>query len=207
MPDIARNKVIYGGQVLIDLTNDTVTAADVLAGVSFHLPDGTIATGTCTYDADTSDADAVVAEVLAGKTFYKGGQKLTGTMPNRGSQTGVISTKNGSVTILNGYHDGSGAISIDPIEVAKLIEGNIKAGITILGVTGTYAGETVVASCSYRRIGAYVGYRFGLYQPGQRGCDQLHGDSEQRRGLHGHNRRRSALIDNDSERRGDRCLM
>ena len=146
MPDIARNKVIYGGQVLIDLTNDTVTAADVLAGVSFHLPDGTIATGTCTYDADTSDADAVVAEVLAGKTFYKGGQKLTGTMPNRGSQTGTISTKDGSVTILNGYHDGSGAVTIDPIEVAKLIEGNIKAGITILGVTGTYAGEPVVAS-------------------------------------------------------------
>lgn len=40
------NKVTYNNQVLIDLTSDTVTAGDVRQGVTFHLPNGEIATGT-----------------------------------------------------------------------------------------------------------------------------------------------------------------
>ena len=62
------NKVIYGGQTLLDLTQDDVTASDVLTGKKFHLPSGAQGTGTCTYDADTSDATAVAAEILTGKT-------------------------------------------------------------------------------------------------------------------------------------------
>jgi hypothetical protein len=137
----AANKIIYGGRVLIDLTSDTVDASHLLYGYTAHGADGSLITGSCTYDADTSDADAVVAEVLSGKTFYKNGSKLTGTMPNRGAQTGTISTKNGSVTILNGYHDGSGTVSIDPTEVAKIIAENIRENVTILGVTGTMSGS------------------------------------------------------------------
>lgn len=136
-----KNKVIYGGQTLIDLTNDDVTRADVAAGKQFHLPTGEITTGTNTYDADTSDATAVAAEILSGKTAYKAGQELTGTMPNRGSQTGTINTKAGSVTIQQGYHDGGGSISIDSAEQAKIIAANIREGITILGVEGTMSGS------------------------------------------------------------------
>lgn len=40
------NKVVYDGTTLIDLTSDTVTAADVLSGVTFHLASGVQATGT-----------------------------------------------------------------------------------------------------------------------------------------------------------------
>lgn len=43
---MAINKVIYGGTTLIDLTGDDVTAADVVSGTSFHLPDGTQGTGS-----------------------------------------------------------------------------------------------------------------------------------------------------------------
>ena len=39
-----KNKVIYGGQTLIDLTQDDVTAADVQSGKKFHLPSGALAT-------------------------------------------------------------------------------------------------------------------------------------------------------------------
>lgn len=139
------NKVIYAGDVLIDLTSDDVAASDVLYGKKFHKPSGEPGTGTCTYDADTSDADAVAAEILSGKTAYKNGGKLTGTMPNRGGQTGYISTKAGTVTIQNGYHDGSGYVGIDATEQAKIIAENIKDGIEILGVEGTYTGEGVTA--------------------------------------------------------------
>lgn len=139
------NKVIYGGNTLIDLTGDTVTASDVLKNVTFHLPSGASGTGSCEYDVDSSDCTAVVAEVLSGKTFAKGGAVLTGTMPNRGAATGTISTKAGTYTIAQGYHDGSGKVSISSTEQAKIIATNIKSGVSILGVTGSYSGEAVTA--------------------------------------------------------------
>lgn len=139
------NKVIYGGTTLIDLTNDDVTAADVLRGISFHLPSGEQVTGTCAYDADTSDATAVAAEILEGRTSYKNGVKITGTMPNRGGVSGYISTKAGEYVIPIGSHDGSGRVSIDSTEQAKIIPGNIKSGVEILGVTGDYSGSSVSA--------------------------------------------------------------
>ena len=64
-------------------------------------------------------------------------------MPNRGAVTGVIDTVAGEYTIQQGYHDGSGKVKIDPIEQAKIIPGNIKAGVEILGKTGTYSGEAI----------------------------------------------------------------
>lgn len=139
------NKVIYAGETLIDLTGDDVTPSDVLSRIRFHLPSGAIAYGTCTYDADTSDATVVAPEILSGKTAYRSGTKLTGTMPNRGSQIGYIFSKGASVAIQNGYHDGSGSVSIDATEQAKIIAENIKDGVEILGVTGTYTGEGVTA--------------------------------------------------------------
>lgn len=138
------NKVVLAdGTTLIDLTADDVTRASVLNGMKFHLPSGEGTTGICTYDADTSDADAVAAEILYGKTAYKAGSKLTGTMPNNGGVTGTINTKTGQYSVPAGYHDGSGKVGISSTEQAKIIAGNIKAGIQILGVTGTYSGETV----------------------------------------------------------------
>lgn len=141
MPDPVINKVIFGGNTLIDLTGDTVTAADVLKNVTFHLPSGVTTTGTCEYDVDSSDCTAVVAEVLSTKTFAKGGQVLTGTMPNRGAVTGTIATKSQQYTIQQGYHDGSGKVSIASTEQAKLIPTNIRSGVTVLGVEGTMSGS------------------------------------------------------------------
>lgn len=62
-------------------------------------------------------------------------------MPNRGGASGTISTVDGTYSIQQGYHDGSGSVSIDSTEQAKIIAGNIKSGVEILGVTGTYEGE------------------------------------------------------------------
>lgn len=135
------NKVIYGGRTLIDLTGDTVTASDILVGKTAHDKTGAEVEGTCTYDADTSDATAAAAEILATKTAYVDGAKVTGSMPNRGAVTGTISTKAGQYTIPQGYHDGSGKVGISSTEQAKIIAGNIKSGVTILGVTGTMTGK------------------------------------------------------------------
>ena len=142
---MAINKVIFGGTTLIDLTADTVTADNVLSGYTFHDKSGAASTGSNTYDSDTSDDTAVVAEILSGKTAHARGAQLTGTMTNNGSVTGTISTVDGEYTIANGYHDGSGKVSISSTEQAKIIEGNIKSGVEILGVTGTYSGQSITA--------------------------------------------------------------
>lgn len=135
------NKVVYGGKTLIDLTGDTVTADKVLEGFTTHDKSGASITGTCTFDVNSGDATVSVAEMLTGKTAYARGTKLTGTMPNNGAVTGKISTKDGAYTIPQGYHDGSGKVSIDATEQAKIIAQNIREGVTILGVEGSMSGS------------------------------------------------------------------
>lgn len=108
---MAYNKIDFFGNVLIDLTGDTVDAASLLSGKTAHGADGEI---------------------------------VTGAMPERGAVTGTIATKTGEYTIPAGHHNGSGKVGISGVEQAKIIAGNIKSGVTVLGVTGTYTGEGAV---------------------------------------------------------------
>lgn len=140
MADKKISKIIYGGNVLIDLTQDTVVADKMLSGYTAHNAAGEIITGTCTYDSDTQDATAAATEILAGKSAYVKGSKVTGSMKNNGAVTGKITTVAGQYTIPQGYHDGSGKVAIDSDEQAKLIAENIREGITVLGITGTMSG-------------------------------------------------------------------
>ena len=141
---MAINKVIYGGTTLIDLTDATAVAANVLDGFYFYGRDGVKTEGTCTYNADTSDATATASDILTGASAYVNGNKISGNMTNNGAVTGTISTKAQEYTIPQGFHDGSGKVSISSVEQGKIIAQNIKSGITILGVEGTYSGEAVV---------------------------------------------------------------
>ena len=115
---MARNKIVYNGTTLIDLTGDNITPADVLSGVDFHGRDG---------------------------------EAAVGSMPERGAVAGTIGSKDDEYTIQAGHHNGSGKVGISSTEKAKLIPGNIKNGVTVLGVQGTYTGasptlETVTKS-------------------------------------------------------------
>lgn len=134
---MAINKVIYGGDTLIDLTSDTVVAEKLLDGITAHDKSGAIITGTCTNDVDSTDATVVAAEILDGKTAYARGAIITGSMVNNGAVAGTITTKAGQYTVPIGYHDGSGKVKIDTTEQSKIIPANIKQGVSILGVTGT----------------------------------------------------------------------
>lgn len=140
------NKVVFGNTTVMDISDTTADPSKVLASEKFYDRSGAPQTGTCTFDADTSDANATAAEILDTKTAYVNGIKLTGSMPNRGSVTGNITTKAQQVAIQNGYHDGSGYVEIDSTEQAKIIADNIKKDITILGVTGTYEGAATPTS-------------------------------------------------------------
>lgn len=140
---MAKNKIIFGGNVLIDLTDATAVASDVASGKYFYGNDGVKTEGTSTKDSDTTDANAAAAEILSGKTAYVNKNKITGSMTNNGAVTGTISTKAGQYTVPQGFHDGSGKVGIATTEQNKIIASNIKSGITILGVEGTYSGEAV----------------------------------------------------------------
>ena len=133
--------VLSNGTTLIDLTGDTITAADLLEGTTAHDKSGAPITGTCAYDSDTSEDTAAVGEILSGKTAHARGALLTGTMTNNGAVTGTISTVSGQYTVPQGYHDGSGKVSIASAEQAKIIATNIRQGVTILGVQGTMSGS------------------------------------------------------------------
>lgn len=107
---MAYNKIIYNGNTLLDLTEDTIIAAHVLSGDTFHGNDG---------------------------------ESSSGSMTNRGAVTGTIATKTGAYTIQQGFHNGSGTVAISATEQAKIIPTNIKHGVTVLGVLGTYNGDGI----------------------------------------------------------------
>ena len=115
------SKVIYGGQTLIDLTGDTVTADKLLVGSTAHGADGELVNGACEYDMDTSDLTATASEILSGKTAGVKGSTVTGTMPNNEAVSGSINTKTEQYTVPRGFHDGSGKVGIASTEQAKLI--------------------------------------------------------------------------------------
>lgn len=158
------NKVVYGGKTLIDLTADTVTAENLHTGITAHDKSGATITGTDTRDSDTSEDTAAVAEILAGKTAHARGALLTGTMKNNAGAGVTVSTVAGAA-IPQGYHDGSGKAAIDAASAAALVAGNLKQGVKVLGVTGTYAGEaaklqtkSVTPSTVVQTVTADTGY-------------------------------------------------
>lgn len=140
MPNQYKNKVVYNGQTLIDLTADTAIASDVATGKYFHLATGERVQGTSTLDSDTSDANATAGEILSGKTAYVNGNKITGSMPNNGATNVTISSASGA-SIPAGYSDGSAKAVLDSASASALSANNIRQGVTILGIEGTLSPE------------------------------------------------------------------
>jgi len=86
---------------------------------------------------ETSSDTAVAGDVLATKTAHGSSGAITGNMTNNGAVSGTISTKAGTYNVPGGYHNGSGTVAIASAEQDKIIAGNIKNGVTILGVSGS----------------------------------------------------------------------
>ena len=80
---------------------------------------------------NTHDATAVASDILAGKTAYIGGEKVTGTMPTKAAATITPGTSNQTIAA-GQYLSGVQTIAGD----ADLISANIKAGANIFGVAG-----------------------------------------------------------------------
>jgi hypothetical protein len=135
------NKIVIGNETKLDLTNDDIKPEHLQAGIKAHDKSGAPIVGTNTNDADTSDGTAEAAEILKDKIAYVGGSKRVGTMPNNGAAILEIEDLDSEPAIPMGFHDGSGKAKISDAERAKIIPGNIREGVTILGRTGTMSGS------------------------------------------------------------------
>ncbi len=111
------------------------TAEDVVSGKTFTSAAGLLVEGT-KVDLDTSDATASASDILSGKTAYVNGSKVTGSIASKSAATYTPGTAD--QTIASGqYLSGAQTVKGD----ANLVAGNIKSGVSIFGVAGTYEGS------------------------------------------------------------------
>mgnify|MGYP007027031897 CR=1 FL=1 len=137
------NKIaLANGEVLIDLTQDDVKPEHVQNGIYFHDKTGERKQGTNTKTVDASEATAEAAEVLDTKTFGKGAEMQSGTMPNNSGKNVEITNTDGTV-IPKGYYDGTSRAKLSAADLANLIPANIKEGVTILDVEGEFGADDI----------------------------------------------------------------
>ena len=117
---MAINKVVYGSETLIDLTEDTATAADVAQGKTFHLASGAQATGTS-------------------RTLPTGGTLGQVVTPNNSTST-EISWQYTDVALCSGYeaqgesdgflffHNGDGVFPSALPQASTVTKGTVKVG-------------------------------------------------------------------------------
>lgn len=106
---------------------------------------------------DTEDATAAAGDIIAPKTAYAKGIKITGTAANNGPTVGEtinLTTQNQEYSIASGFHSGLRKIKA---VITNLAAGVIKAGVTVGGIAGTFTADaTATAANILSGVTAYV---------------------------------------------------
>ena len=129
------------------INNQNKTVTPTKGQQSITADTGYTGLGTVTVNAipaayiTTSDADAVAANILYGKTAYVNGSKITGSMANNGATGGTITTQGGTYTIPAGYTSG-GTVTAN-LAAGSTTAANI-SGAAFEETTGDYGFRTSV---------------------------------------------------------------
>lgn len=161
---MAINKVEFDNRVLIDLTLDTVDEKTVISGTIFHKPNGDIATGENTNNADTNGDTVTEEDVKRGITFHKAdGSRAIGTYETptiRDATVRVDSLYDMILTNLGNVVYKEVTFGLEESEKSKVIPENIKKDVTILGVTGTLEEGTDVSDTTASESTVLAGFKF-----------------------------------------------
>lgn len=163
---MAVNKVVYGSETLIDLTEDTATADTVADGYTLHLANGTRATGTAKYAASaTPNGSALNTEGIpyGAVDSTSTATVFTATVP------GITELKDGTVMMLkNGVVTSASGFTININGLgAKPVYSNMATGNDITPTNPTR--ETTIFNINYTLFlvystdlvdgGAWINYR------------------------------------------------
>ena len=164
---IASGQYLSGVQTIKAVKTSGISAANIKTGVTIKVGDANdddrIATATGTFTASSTissgQTGAAAAQILTGYSAFLDGAEVKGSMASNGATGGTISTKAGSVVIPAGYTTG-GTVTISSTEQAKIIAGNIKSGVTILGQAGSSTVvDTAISSMAATAGKIYNGYK------------------------------------------------
>lgn len=172
------SKIEYFGKVLIDLSEDTVTAETLIKGVTAHDKTGTQITGTAETGSDTSDATATAGDIAYEKTAYVNGEKITGTLrevKSGGTATGYSGAtpsvsgtelkfskeatvdriwRTGGTMFLNAPLTEFGDAAAEDVAAGKTFTS--AAGLKVAGTAQTSAASPVIESLEITENGTYT---------------------------------------------------
>lgn len=136
-----RSKIIYGDEVLIDLTGDTVTADTLAEGYTAHDAAGNAITGTMQAGGEAlpEQTKTVTPKAAAQTVTPDSGYTLSSVTVNAvptQTKTATPSAASQDVTPDSGKFLSKVTVNGD----SNLVAGNIKSGVSIFGVAGSFEG-------------------------------------------------------------------
>lgn len=142
------NKVEYGGQTLIDLTEDTVTAANLLSGKTAHDASGAPIGGSMANRGAVSQTLDCDEEYTIPAGYHNGSGKVTAN--SLASQTGVDSGYSAATnaTIRSGYQAWVNGVK----------RTGSMATLTASNFDGSHSGTTAGAASTYAVKSTSAGY-------------------------------------------------